>query len=205
MPAHPPVTLAIDTAQPRLQLGLLRADGAFESHVEEIASGHAERIFPAIAALLARAGLGYADLERIAVTTGPGSFTGLRIGLAAARGIALARGLPVVGVPSLVAISLSAPEDAGDVFGVLVDARRGEAYAQGFSAPGEPFGPVRLLAIEEARTKLPGALRLETPFPDIARLTRFAAVADPAVFPPEPSYVREADAKPQSDKRIARR
>ena len=74
------------------------------------------------------------DLARIAVTTGPGSFTGLRIGLSAARGIGLARAIPVVGVPSLLAISLSAP--AGKPVSVLLDARRGEAYFQSFSAPG---------------------------------------------------------------------
>ena len=75
--------LAIDTAGPRLQLAL-RVDGAVDVSIDEIAQGHAEVLFPRIDALLARNGLTYADLERVAVTTGPGSFTGLRIGISAA-------------------------------------------------------------------------------------------------------------------------
>ena len=82
--------LAIDTAAPRLQLALLRGDSV-DTLVEDMPTGQAERIFPAIAELLVRNAATYADLTRIAVTTGPGSFTGLRIGLSAARGIGLAR------------------------------------------------------------------------------------------------------------------
>src|SRR5690606_18821268 len=81
--------LAIDTAGPRLQLALLR-DGRTDTLVEDMPTGQAERIFPAIAELLARNGAAYADLARVAATTGPGSFTGVRIGLSAARGLGLA-------------------------------------------------------------------------------------------------------------------
>src|SRR4051812_38337864 len=99
--------LAIDTAAPRLQLAVLRGDGGFDTLIEDMATGQAERLFPALAELLARSNASYSDLARIAVTTGPGSFTGLRIGLSAARGLALALGIPVVGIPSLLALSLS--------------------------------------------------------------------------------------------------
>ena len=75
--------LAIDTAGPRLQLALL-VDERVETVIEDMAQGQAERIFPAIQQLLDRNGATYDDLDRIAVTTGPGSFTGLRIGLSAA-------------------------------------------------------------------------------------------------------------------------
>ncbi len=119
-----PITLAIDTAAPRLQLALLRADGETDVSLDDIATGHAEILFDRLAALLARNGLGHADIKRIAVTTGPGSFTGLRIGLSAARGLGLARKLPVIGVPSLFALSL---EVADGPVTVLLDARRGEA------------------------------------------------------------------------------
>ena len=93
-----PVTLAIDTAAPRLQLALLRADGGVDLSLDDIATGHAEILFSRLEVLLKRNDLGHADLQRITVTTGPGSFTGLRIGLSAARGLGLARHLPVLGI-----------------------------------------------------------------------------------------------------------
>lgn len=200
MSALPP-TLAIDTAAPRLQLALLLADGRVDISIDDIATGHAELLFERIAALLERNGVGYPELARIAVTTGPGSFTGLRIGLSAARGIGLARSLPVIGVPSLLALSLSAtgPVD------VVVDARRDEAYFQSFSAPGVARTPPQLVPMSEARAALRLAVEhIETPFIDIAALAHFGAVADPAAYPPEAAYIRDADAKPQTAARIAR-
>jgi tRNA threonylcarbamoyladenosine biosynthesis protein TsaB len=199
-----PTVLAIDTAAPRLQLALLGAGGQVDVSIDDLAQGHAEILFDRLAALLARNGVVYADLTRIAVTTGPGSFTGLRIGLSAARGLGLALDLPVIGVPSLLAISLAAP--AGLPVAVLLDARRDEAYFQAFSAPGLPYSEARILPMADARAlAAPGVTLLESPFVDIAALARFAASVDPAAFPPEASYVRSADAKPQENARIARR
>ena len=196
------ITLAIDTAAPRLQLGLLLDDGHTDMAIDEIATGHAELIFGRIAELLGRNGVGYADLARVVTTTGPGSFTGLRIGLSAARGIGLARGIPVVGVSSLVALSLAADGPAT----VLLDARRGEAYFQTFAAPGQSLTPPRLLPIEEARAQVPvGFPVIESPFTDIEAIARFAALADPALYPPHAAYIRDADAKPQDAARIPRR
>jgi len=198
-----PVTLAIDTAAPRLQLGLLRADALVDVEVVDIAKGHAEILFDRLNALLARNGLGHGDIGRIAVTTGPGSFTGLRIGLSAARGLGVARNIPVLGIPSLLALSLSAK--AGPV-AVLLDARRGEAYFELFDAPGLGHDGSRLLPMEQARAAVPdNAVLITSPFVDIAALARFAATADPAAFPPHASYVRDADAKPQDAARIPRR
>lgn len=195
------VTLAVDTAAPRLQLALLLPDGRVEVSIDDIATGHAEILFDRIAALLAANRVGYDDLARVVTTTGPGSFTGLRIGLSAARGVGLARGIPVVGVPSLVALSLSATGAAS----VLVDARRGEAYFQLFSGPGVPLGPAQLLPIEMARAAAdPRAELIEGPFVDIEAVVRYGAAADPLVHPPEAAYVRDADAKPQTAARIAR-
>lgn len=196
-----PITLAIDTAAPRLQLGLLLADGRADISVDEIATGHAELIFDRIAMLLTRHGIGYADLERVVTTTGPGSFTGLRIGLSAARGIGLARGIPVVGVSSLLALSLGAE---GPVT-VLLDARRDEAYFQTFSGPGQPLTEAELvpMVIAQAAT-VPDTALVTSPFVDIALLARYGAMIDPLSHPPEPNYIRDADAKPQSAARIAR-
>jgi tRNA threonylcarbamoyladenosine biosynthesis protein TsaB len=189
------ILLAIDTAGPQLQLALLR-DGAVDTLVEPMAQGQAERIFPAIDELLGRNGTTYADLTRIAVTTGPGSFTGLRIGLAASRGLGLALEIPVIGVPTLFAISLDGP---AKIFTVALDARRGEAYLQSFSAPGTPADEARLVAIGG----IGGPAITDAQVP-IEALARFAASADPSMFPPDPAYLRDADAKPQEKFRVAR-
>ncbi len=194
--------LAIDTAAPRLQLALLRADGQIDAVAEDMAQGQAERLFPALGELLARNAAAYADLGRIAVTTGPGSFTGLRIGLSAARGLGLALGVPVLGIPSLLALSLSAGPGP---LAVLLDARRDEAYVQVFSASAVPASAPALRPMAEARASVPaGAALVTSPFVDIAALARFAAGADPSRYPPEAAYIRDADAKPQEKFRIAR-
>lgn len=196
-----PITLAIDTAAPRLQLGLLLADGRVDVSVDEIATGHAELIFARIADLLARNGLGYGDLERVVTTTGPGSFTGLRIGLSAARGIGLARQIPVIGVSSLVALSLGATGAST----VLLDARRDEAYFQVFAGPARPSVAADLLPMAIAQAAVvPGIALITSPFVDIAALARHGAKLDPASNPPEPNYIRDADAKPQTAARIER-
>ena len=194
-----PLTLAIDTARERLQLALVRADGAVDIEIRDIAKGHAEVIFPAIAALLERNGIEYPALGRIATTTGPGSFTGLRIGISAARGLGLALDVPVLGIPSLLALSLSRPGASE----VIVDAKRAEAYAQSFSAPGKPNGPPALVDFRHA---LEAAARTQAddPMIDIAAMARFAASADQAAFPPVPTYIRQADAKPQINGSVAR-
>jgi tRNA threonylcarbamoyladenosine biosynthesis protein TsaB len=193
--------LAIDTAGPRLQLALLTGERT-DTLVEAMAQGQAERLFPAIGELLARNATKYADLDRVAVTTGPGSFTGLRIGLSAARGLGLALSIPVIGVPTLFAISLSTRCDA---MALLLDARRDEAYFQIFSGPGLPIGEAALLPEAEAQNRVPtGAAIVTSPIPDVALLAAFAATADPAAFPPDAAYIRGADAKPQEKFRIAR-
>lgn len=194
--------LAIDTAAPRLQLALLTPGGHVDTAIDDIAQGHAEILFDRIATLFERNGLAYGQLTRVAATTGPGSFTGLRIGLSAARGLGLARNIPVLGIPTLLALSLAAPEP-GPV-AVLLDARREEAYFQRFSASGVPVDEPALLPMVDARAAVvPGDLLLETPFVDIARMARFAANADPQRFLPEAAYIRSADAKPQLKGRVA--
>jgi len=196
------VLLAIDTAAPRLALAVLRNGDRVDTLVEDMATGQAERLFPALDELLSRATVTYKDLTRIAVTTGPGSFTGLRIGLSAARGLALALDIPVLGVPSLFALSLTSQCDP---VAVLLDAKRGEAYFQTFSGPGIPVGDAALLPVDEAhRLVPPNAATITSPLVDIVAMARFAATANPASYPPEAAYIRDADAKPQEKFRIAR-
>lgn len=115
--------LAIDTATPRPSLTLVSAG---EERTVELPQRGAEALAPAVAALLASAGLSPRDVERVAVVTGPGSFTGLRSSLAFARGFARAVGAPLVPVPTFEAASeaLPAPPDAD----FLLDALRGEVH-----------------------------------------------------------------------------
>jgi tRNA threonylcarbamoyladenosine biosynthesis protein TsaB len=225
--------LAVDTAGSNCAVALARsrpAGAAIVARAEErIGIGHAERLMPMIGAVLAEAGSGYAELDRIAVTVGPGSFTGVRVGVAAARGLALALDIPAVGIGTLEALAFAAPEGeaAGSVIAVN-DARRGEAYALGIDvATGAELVPLCVTAVErlaERARKLPTPLLLtgssaealsrllrDRPFrivatteaPDIAVVAELA-LAGRGRRPPSPAYVRGADAKPQADKALAR-
>jgi tRNA threonylcarbamoyladenosine biosynthesis protein TsaB len=196
--------LVIDTATRRPVVALAADDGTLlAQRTWESRHRHGEELLARLDEALAEAGAARQDIAGVVVGAGPGSFTGLRIGLSAARGIALARAIPAVGIPSLLAISLSAP--AGHPVAVLLDARRGEAYVQSFAAPGRPLTPAQLLPMAAAQAAVPvGATVLQSPFVDIALLVAYGATADAAAHPPEPDYVRDADAKPQSAARIAR-
>jgi tRNA threonylcarbamoyl adenosine modification protein YeaZ len=190
--------LAIDTTGARLQMALL-GDDIVDASVDEIGKGHAELLFARLDALLERNGLSYGDLTRIAVTSGPGSFTGLRVGLAAARGLGLTLGIPVLGIPTLTALSLAGQ----GAFAVIVDARRNEAYFQLFAAPGTPAAPAEVVPFDAP--PVPPGLPVVSGNPvDIGLLASFAATLDPALYPPDAFYLRSADAKPQDKARIAR-
>ena len=108
-------------------------------HAHEVRErGHAERLMPMMAEVMEEAGLAFSDLGRIAVTVGPGSFTGVRVGVAAARGLALASGIATVGATSLAVMARQADERLGEARGgrllaVAVDARRGSVYLQLFA------------------------------------------------------------------------
>jgi tRNA threonylcarbamoyladenosine biosynthesis protein TsaB len=136
------ILLGLDTATAATVAGVLGADGSVVEVRDDPAPGarpgHANRLLAAAEEAFERAGVGWEEVERLAVGVGPGSFTGLRIGIATARALAQARGLPLVGVSSLEALargaasfSGAAPRGAGEpplVLAVL-DARRGEAFA----------------------------------------------------------------------------
>ncbi|MCE7030266.1 tRNA (adenosine(37)-N6)-threonylcarbamoyltransferase complex dimerization subunit type 1 TsaB [Jiella avicenniae] len=149
----PPLILALDTAFARCTAAVFDPSGEgrlLASAEPEIGTGHAERLTGVVDAVLAEAGAGYRDLSRIVVTTGPGSFTGIRVGVAAARGLSLALDIPAVGVSTLQALAGGAVtnEDGGakavPVLAV-VDARRGEVYAALFSGGGAMLsGPAAL-------------------------------------------------------------
>src|SRR3989304_5586801 len=138
---------AIDTALEACSAAVLDAERETIIAHESIpmARGHAEALMPLIARVLGAAGLDFAWVDRIAVTTGPGSFTGMRVGLAAARGIGLAANKPVVGLSTLAAYA--APFIAADAtlpVVAAVDARHGHVYLQIFGTSGNTIVAPRL-------------------------------------------------------------
>ncbi|AVX02767.1 N(6)-L-threonylcarbamoyladenine synthase [Maritalea myrionectae] len=220
-PQHP-VILALDTAHQYCQGAIVCANGELHQIIERRSRGHAERIISMVDELLALAGLSIKQIERFVVTTGPGSFTGLRVGLAAARGFGVALNTPVFGVSTLEAMSLSAPPQTPHK--VVFDARRDQHYLQNFSAPGMANGAPQLVENADLGDHIgPTDLVLGTgatfaqahcnakgdeaapEWLDIARLARYGALLDDqGAYAPEPLYVRSADAKPQTGKSIAR-
>ena len=148
-------TLILDTA-----LGActaVAADGprvvAAESEI--MARGHQERLGGMARGAMASAAWSFDQLDRIAVTTGPGSFTGLRVGLAFAQGLGLALGRPVTGLSTLAALARDAEAAPGAVVWALIDARRGQAYGQRFVDDAPTEGPAAL-AIEDAAARIAG-------------------------------------------------
>jgi tRNA threonylcarbamoyladenosine biosynthesis protein TsaB len=150
--------LAFDTCLGAVSAAVRRRgpDGDVLREAFELRSaGHAERLLPMIPQVLQGAGLEFADLDRIAVTLGPGGFTGVRVGIAAARALALATGKPVVGTTSLAVMAHRAKEllggaAAGRRLVVAVDAHRGALYVQGFGPGAAEEGPALLLTPQEA-------------------------------------------------------
>ncbi|NTU60126.1 MAG: tRNA (adenosine(37)-N6)-threonylcarbamoyltransferase complex dimerization subunit type 1 TsaB, partial [Deltaproteobacteria bacterium] len=119
--------LAIDTAAETAGVAVA-VDGEVRSEaVEASATEHSRRLFRLVDAVLEGAGLGKADLTHVAVTLGPGSFTGLRVGLATAKGIAYALGLPLAGVSSLAALRSGSAPFPGTIAPAL-DARKRQVY-----------------------------------------------------------------------------
>jgi len=218
------MTLALDTSANLCAVALHEAgrDRIVCSIRRETPSGHAELLFALVAAALTEAGIGYGSVSRVAAVRGPGSFTGIRIALSAARGLALARGIPAIGVDAFAAHYRSAARLTGGTGPVLValDARRGEIYAKLFSGgrnpdAGEPFvgTPEHVLAqyreqsLAQVQVCGSGAGRFGSQFgtpihylaaPDIDEIAQIAAVSDPAQHPPVPLYIRPADARPQA-------
>ena len=185
--------------------------------------GQSERLIPMIQEVMAEAKLDYAALDAIAVTLGPGGFTGVRIGLATARGLALARGLPGLGISNFQAVSAAVPESErlGRHLAVLLDAKRAEVYVQVFAEdlaplcdpacllPGDlaghlPPGPLVLVgdAVAQARGVLSESrgtdLRISAApgYADAARVAEVAAACPlprAVTSPPKPLYLRPPD------------
>jgi len=221
------IALAIDTA------GMDCAACLFDSSTsrvisqkcETIGRGHAERLMVMIEEIMAEAKMPYQDIGRIVTSVGPGSFAGIRVGVASAKGLALGLGVDAVGVSNLDAILAASrsqlPE--GALIGAVVEAGRGNIYSQfnfdsEFALANEPFlATAEDLAIAASLRKkqlyLAGnaagslgelstlALVLETDSGDVSLIATIAALGverDPASSPPSPLYLRQPDAKVSS-------
>lgn len=153
--------LALDTSMDASSVALYdAAAGAVLAEAHQVLGrGHAEIVFRQIADVLAAAGATHADIDRYGVTVGPGSFTGVRVGLAAARGLALAAGKPLVGIGTLEAIAAAVPVPPEERLVIAVDARRGELYVQAFDGGG-PAGEALVAdpATAALRTAPPGGM-----------------------------------------------
>jgi len=214
------IILAVDTAHAACSVCVYDAgaDNVLAAHSEPMRQGHAERLPSMVAEALVTAGISLAQVERVAACSGPGTFTGVRIGLAFVRGLALVLGVPAAAITTFQTLSASARATGlnGDVW-VIQDARRGEVYLQRFDAMGAPLGEASVLGIAAAGIALAGAkgvvvgsgaslLQLPdglkagsaTADPDISQLARLAADADPGLAVAAPFYLREPDAKAQA-------
>ncbi|HEX5508028.1 MAG TPA: tRNA (adenosine(37)-N6)-threonylcarbamoyltransferase complex dimerization subunit type 1 TsaB [Pseudolabrys sp.] len=223
---------AIDTALGACSAAILDTDEAAVSAQESLpmARGHAEALMPLLARVIDSSNLDISEIDRIAVTVGPGSFTGLRVGISAARGLALASGKPAVSVTTLAAYA--APYfDADDTLPVVaaVDARHEHIYLQVFGPGGHTLVAPRLSSLREAlRVCTNGAPRIvgtaanliasawpsgerepssvdPRPAPEIEWVARLGAATEDTGMPPKPLYLRAPDARPQDAARLPRR
>jgi tRNA threonylcarbamoyladenosine biosynthesis protein TsaB len=218
--------LAIDTALDACAAAVLDTDAAkiIAQESQPMKRGHAEALMPLIARVMKASGVAFMSLDRIAVTTGPGSFTGLRVGLSAARGIALAAAKPVVGLTTLTAYA--APfvgENSAHPILSAIDARHDHVYFQVVSGDGGSLVKPKVAPISEALeasrfgaphlvgnaakiladrwpSDAPPPAKVDMqPAPDINWVAWVGAAVSPETAPAKPYYLRAPDAKPPKD------
>jgi tRNA threonylcarbamoyl adenosine modification protein YeaZ len=223
--------LAIDTSLPAVSVCV------FDEETQEVVAlettpmekGHAEALMPIIEKLMAGVEGGFSSLDRVAVTVGPGSFTGIRIGVAAARGIALACGIESVGVSTLAAFAapLLFDEEAG-IVAAAIDARHDHVYFTAYGPGGRVLTSPRILPVTDA-CRLLGAGKVRAvgsgapllmagaqagtaqislvnsdAAPDIVAVARLGLAADPQNAPARPIYLKAPDVKPGPSQALPR-
>ncbi|MBO6717776.1 MAG: tRNA (adenosine(37)-N6)-threonylcarbamoyltransferase complex dimerization subunit type 1 TsaB [Rhizobiaceae bacterium] len=218
--------LAIDTAANLCAACIFDTEaGELGRAVLDLGKGHAEHLITVIDDALAGAGLRYADLHLVGVAVGPGSFTGIRVGVAAARGLALALGVQAVGVTTLDALAEEARDaHAGREVLAVIDARRDQLYLARYDAEGTRVAGPSIVNLDEAVTHAPPGIVLtgsaahvvaeaaggafdiasNAPTADISAYALLASRPD-VMTPPRPLYLRDADAKPQEGFAVARK
>ncbi len=204
--------LAVDTALGACSAALLDGEKILAHRFEEMARGHAEALAPMVETTLRDAGVAFGELDRLAVTTGPGTFTGQRVGLAFMRGLKVALHKPLIGVTTL-EVMAAATQSAKAA--AIHDARRDEAYLLLWENDEAIFAPAVMLfaeAVEKIRAFGPCALAgtgaatahqaLGDAFsltdirqPDALWVARLALTRPASDLPPAPLYLRAPDAK----------
>ena len=219
--------LAFDTSLSACSAALLEDGAVRAARIEDRARGHGERLLGMIGEVLDDGGASYGDIDLICVTRGPGSFTGLRIGLAAARGLALALDRPILALTTHEALAAGARAASGQAILTLIDARRGQLYVQAFDGSGAPLSAPSALTPEAAAEAAPvlplllvgtgaalaephlrrlGHELVETSAPALPEAGCFGGLAfapDRAVAKgqaPAPLYLRPPDARPAEPK-----
>jgi tRNA threonylcarbamoyladenosine biosynthesis protein TsaB len=201
--------LAVDTCFGACSAAVFAGTQILASRRSDMARGHAEALAPMVEAVMQAAGLSFAELDRLAVTTGPGSFTGQRVGLAFMRGLRLALKKPLIGITSLAAMAEQARHETGCATAAAVhDAKRDEVYVE---IPGHMAAP-QILTCAEAAVLFAGFPGIAlagsaAPYfakqdvivtaitaPDALWVGRLAATAED-VGTPRPLYLRAPDAK----------
>jgi tRNA threonylcarbamoyladenosine biosynthesis protein TsaB len=208
------IVLGLDTALGACSAAVTRDGQPLAVISEGMARGHQERLGGVVRAVMAEAGLDFAALDRIGATVGPGSFTGLRVGLAFAKGLGLALARPCIGVGTLEALAASDPGPG--LTAAVIDAKRGQVYLQLFDRGAALMAPdalpLGLAAARLAELWRGGPLRLVGPGAallagigrEVEVFERAApsplavcalAAAKPANVPARPLYLRAPDAK----------
>ncbi len=205
------IVLGLDTCLSSCSVAVVDGERVMASAREVMARGHQERLAPMVQQVMSKAGLAFDRLDRIAVTVGPGSFTGLRVGIAFAKGLAVALDLPTVGIGSLEALAC----EADGLVLAIVDARRGQVYVQGFEDGRALMAPdavsaetaaARIAELSSGRaftlvgsgaTLLAnlarGAVVIAAEGADARHVARLALTREPR--PLKPLYLRAPDAK----------
>ena len=210
------LTLAFDTSAAHCAAALLSGDTVLASRVEDMQKGQAERLMPLLEEVLSGAGKTWSDIDRIGVGIGPGNFTGIRISVSAARGLALSLDIPAIGVSALEAMAFAPTQHASTL--AVLDARQGNVYKHLFAKGGQAVSAPSLCAEDEIQTGSPqgtelivgfnsaslaarlGAMAIETSATDtIIAIARIAATRAPDGTRPAPLYLRPADAAPPRD------
>jgi tRNA threonylcarbamoyladenosine biosynthesis protein TsaB len=204
--------LAADTALGACSVAVLDGTQVLAHRFEVMARGHAEALAPMVEAAMQQADLPFAALDRLAVTTGPGTFTGQRVGLAFMRGLRVALGIPLVGVTTLSAMAHQAMDETGlTIAAALHDARRDEVYLEitgSAEASIQPFeDAIAILARQAGKIALAGtaapaahdrianSVLSQVRQPDALWVARLALAMPSSAGPPKPLYLRPPDAK----------
>ncbi len=202
--------LSIDTSSADLSVALVNENGSLGLVEENMLRGQGEALIPYIQSMMQQAGLPMNAVEGVAVAVGPGSFTGVRVGLSTARGIGLALDIPVYGVTNLEAAAAGLNEPVT----VTLDTKRGDYYTQQFDKNGKAIGEPSIQSADDLKQQLPftaigdGAMKLAEEIGcDVAMKPQSSAISIAQIalsrldnpLPAEPLYLREADVTVKND------